>query len=56
MIAINDLAYMTGVLVQTVPITTQNYLQQLHRLIQSCKENLMFQPHLDSQPISKEGK
>ena len=55
MVAINDLAYVTGVLVQTVPITTQNYLQQLHRLIQSCKENHMFQSRLDSQPISKEG-
>ena len=44
MIAINDLVYMVGVLVQTVPITTQNYLQQLHRLMR-----------LDSQPIYKEG-
>ena len=56
MIAINDLAYMAGVLVQTVPITTKNYLQQLHRLIQSSVENRMFQSRLDSQPISKEGK
>ena len=55
MIAINDLAYMAGVLVQTVPITTKNYLQQLHRLIQSHSENHMFQSRLDSQPISKEG-
>lgn len=47
MIAINDLAYMAGVIVQVVLIITQNYLQQLHRLIQS---------HLDSQPIPKEGK
>ncbi len=55
MIAINDLAYMAGVLVQTVPITTQNYLQQLQRLIQSHSENRMFQSRLDSQPIYKEG-
>ena len=56
MIAINDLAYMAGVLVQTVSITTKNYLQQLQRLIQSHSENRMFQSCLDSQPISKEGK
>ena len=56
MIAINDLAYMAGVLVQTIPITTKNYLQQLHRLIQSSVENRMFQSRLDSQPICKEGK
>lgn len=55
MIAINDLAYMAGVLVQTVPITAQDYLQQLQHLTQSHSENHMFQSRLGSQPISKEG-